>query len=130
MINVYKALFNYIIDKHDLNIKNPCNRIDKYPVKKKFKYIPNDEDIEAVKAVCDEGQVMLIDFVRDTGCRISEALRVTGNDILDVVVVLYTKKSRNSDLVPRKILKPECIKDITLQSDQRFSRDGLMFLVF
>jgi integrase len=119
MINVYKALFNYIIDKHDLNIKNPCNRIDKYPVKKKLKYIPSDEDIEAVKAMCDDGQIMLIDFVRDTGCRISEALRITGNDILDTIVVLYTKKSRNSDLVPRKVPKPDCIKNVEIEANER-----------
>lgn len=115
MINTFKALFNYIIDKYDLNMKNPCIRIDKFPVKRKFKYIPKDEDIEAVKAVCDDGQVLLINFVRDTGCRISEALRVTGNDILDEVVVLYTKKSRNSDLVPRKVPKPDCIKNIEVK---------------
>lgn len=114
MINTFKALFNYIIDKHDLNMKNPCQRIDKFPVKRKFKYIPKDEDIEALIAVCDEGQAILIEFVRDTGCRISEALRVTGNDILDEIVVLYTKKSRNSDLVPRKVPKPECIKNIEI----------------
>jgi integrase len=119
MINDYKALFNYIIDKHDLNIKNPCKGINKYPIKKKFKHIPTDKDIEAVRNLCDEGQVQLIDFVKNTGCRISEALRVTGNDMLETDIVLYTKKSRNSDLVPRKVPRPECIKDIKIESDKR-----------
>lgn len=63
--------------------------------------------------------LLLIDFVKDTGCRISEALRITDNDILETNIVLYTKKSRNSDLVPRKVPKPECIKDIRIESDKR-----------
>lgn len=123
MINTYNALFNYIIDKHDLNIKNPCKGINKYPIKKKFKYIPSDRDIEAVRKLCDKDQLLLIDFVKDTGCRISEALRVTGNDILENYIVLYTKKSRNSDLVPRKVPKPICIRNTKINSDSLlFSR--------
>jgi integrase len=119
MINTYKALFNYIIDKHDLNIKNPCKGIDKFSIKKKFKYIPSDSDIDAVKSLCDDGQAMLINFVKDTGCRISEALRITGKEILQACVVLYTKKSRNSDLVPRKVPKPVYIKKIIVETDER-----------
>jgi integrase len=119
MLNVYKALFNYIIDKHDLNIKNPCNKIAKFSIKKKLKYIPSDKDIKAVKAICDEGQIMLIDFVMDTACRISEAIRVTGKDILEDSVILYTKKSLNSNLVPRKLPKPDSIKNIILKPDER-----------
>lgn len=119
MLNVYRALFNYIIDKHDLNMKNPCNKIVKFSINKKLKYIPSDTDIEAVKAICDEGQKMLIDFVMETACRISEAIRVTGKDILEDSVILYTKKSANSNLVPRKLPKPDCIKHITIDPDER-----------
>ena len=119
MLNVYKALFNYIIEKHDLNIKNPFNGIEKFSVKKKLKYIPSDADIKAVKSICDKEQIMLIDFVMDTACRINEALRITGIDILESEVILYTKKSRNSDLVPRKLPKPKCIEDVKLMTDER-----------
>jgi integrase len=119
MINAYKALFNYIIDKHDLNIKNPCKGIDKFSIKKKFKYIPSDEDIENVRSLCDDGQKVLIDFVKETGCRISEALRLTGKDLLTDYVVLYTKKSRNSDLVPRKVPKPEILKGFELDPEEK-----------
>lgn len=119
MLNVYKALFNYIIDKHDLNMKNPCNKIAKFSINKKLKYIPSDKDIEAVKAICDEGQKMLIDFVMETACRISEAIRLTGKNILEDSVILYTKKSANSNLVPRKLPKPDCIKNIKLDPDER-----------
>jgi integrase len=119
MLNVYKALFNYIIDKHDLNIKNPCNKIAKFSINKKLKYIPSDNDIEAVKVICDDGQRMLIDFVMETACRISEAIRLTGKDILENSVILYTKKSANSNLVPRKLPKPDCIKHIKIDPDER-----------
>ncbi len=119
MLNVYKALFNYIIDKHDLNMKNPCNKIAKFSINKKLKYIPSDKDIEAVKAICDDGQRMLIDFVMETACRISEAIRITGKDILEDSVILYTKKSANSNLVPRKLPKPDCIKTIKIEPDER-----------
>ena len=52
MLNIYKALFNYAIDNHDLNMRNPCAGIKHFPVRKKFKYIPSDEDIEDVKSLC------------------------------------------------------------------------------
>lgn len=119
MLSTYKALFNYVINKHELNIKNPCNGIGKFSVKKKLKYIPSDKDIDAVKAVCDAGQVQLLDFVRDTGCRISEALRLMGADIFEHEVILYTKKSINSDLIPRKLPKPTCINRVSIQTDER-----------
>jgi len=59
------------------------------------------------------------DFVMDTACRIGEALRVTGKDILENDVILYTKKSRNSNLVPIKLPKPQCIENIKLYTDER-----------
>jgi integrase len=118
MLNIYKALFNYAISKHDLDMKNPCHGIAKFSIKRKLKYIPSDKDIEEVKDICDAGQIMLIDFVMETGCRISEALRITGKEILDNKVILYTKKSRNSDLVPRMLPKPECIKNIKIKPEE------------
>lgn len=119
MLRSYKALFNYIIEKRELNIRNPCKGIQKFSIKKKLKYIPRDKDIEAVKSICDIEQIRLIDFVMETGCRIGEAIRITGADILENEVILYTKKSFNSDLTPRKLPKPECIKDITIMPDER-----------
>lgn len=119
MLRSYKALFNYIIEKRELNIRNPCKGIQKFSIKKKLKYIPSDKDIEAVKSICDIEQIRLIDFVMETGCRIGEAIRITGADVLENEVILYTKKSFNSDLTPRKLPKPECIKDITIMPDER-----------
>lgn len=119
MLNLFKALFNYAIESHELQMRNPCLGITLFSVKKKLKYIPTDADIEAVRALCDEDQKLLIDFVAETGARINEPLKVTGKDIFDDYVILYTKKSRNSNIVPRKVPKPDCIKGIQLGQDER-----------
>lgn len=119
MLKLFKALFNYAIENHEIEMRDPCLGIKPFSIKKKLKYIPSELDIDAVKALCDDEQRILIDFVMDTACRISEALRITGKDILENDVILYTRKSHNSDLVPRKLPKPECITNIFLEADER-----------
>src|ERR1035438_4738406 len=103
MLRVYKALFNFSILHFDLPDKNPCKGIKFLSIDKRLKYIPSDKEIDDLKAKCDEGQVLLIDFITQTGARIGEALRFTGNDILEDSIVLYRRKSKNSNLTPRKI---------------------------
>lgn len=71
--------------------------------------------------MCDDGQKNLIDFVMETGCRISEALRLKVIDVNKDFIVLYTRKSKNSDLVPRKVPKPECL-EITKAKERVFDR--------
>jgi integrase len=102
MLRVYKALFFYGINSCGLNIQNPCIGIKMFPVKKKLKYIPTDEEINEVIEKCNTEQRKLVEFVRDTGCRISEALNLRADDVFEDYVVLYTKKSKNGNLVPRK----------------------------
>jgi integrase len=119
MIAVYKALFNHAINQYDLIIRNPCNGIKPFSVIKKLKYIPKDDDIEAVKSMCNEQQIALINFVMETGCRINEALRITLDDIREDYIVLYTRKSRDSNLVPRKVPRPSGIKTVELKTDER-----------
>jgi len=119
MLNLLKALFNYAIESHELEIRNPCQGIKPFPVTKKLKYIPSDNDIEAVKSICTPEQKLLIDFISETAARINEPLKVTGKDIFDDYIILYTKKSRNSNIVPRKVLKPDCIRGIELKEDEK-----------
>ncbi|MBZ0202944.1 MAG: hypothetical protein K8I03_08010 [Ignavibacteria bacterium] len=119
MLNLFKALFNYTIESHELNMRNPCLGIKPFAVKKKLKYIPSDKEIEAVRELCDPYQKLLIDFVSETAARINEPLKVTGKDVFDTYVVLYTKKSKNSNVIPRKVPKPDCIKDIKIEPDER-----------
>lgn len=119
MLNLFKALFNYAIESHELQMRNPCLGITLFSVKKKLKYIPSDSDIDAVKELCNDEQRLLIDFVAETGARINEPLKVTGKDVIDDYVILYTKKSRNSNIVPRKVPKPVCIMNKQLGQDER-----------
>lgn len=123
MLRVYKALFNFGIENYNLSDSNPCKGIKLMSVDKHLKYIPSDKEIENVKAKCDPEQCFLIDFVRDTGARINEALRFTGKDILENDIVLYTRKSKNSNLTPRKVNKPDCLNGKSFDNDYKiFSR--------
>ena len=116
-----KAAFNYGIELYDLDIKNPANSQKKKSVEKKIKFIPSDDMINAVKSKCDNEEKLLIDFVVQTGARIGECLRFTSDDLLDNEIVLYTRKTRNSDLVGRRLPIPECLSGLKFK-DRLFNR--------
>lgn len=120
MIRCFKALFNYGIDLYDLDMKNPVRGVKFYPVDINLKYIPTDAEIEAVKAKCDERQKLLIDFCRETGGRINEALRLKKSDIGETALVLYTRKAKDSNLTPRKIPIPLCLKGKKFKQERIF----------
>ncbi|RJQ67355.1 MAG: hypothetical protein C4519_24475 [Desulfobacteraceae bacterium] len=111
MLRALKALFNYGNKIYDLDLRNPFN-LDFYPIDINLKYIPPAEHIEAVKAECTDKQRLLIEFVDETGCRIMEAVRFKYSDIDGDLITLWTRKSRNSNLTPRRIPKPDCITEI------------------
>jgi integrase len=119
LIRVLKALFYYIIDTYELNMRNPCKGINFYPIDKKMKYIPTDNEINSLLDICDEQQKLLVEFVRDTGARINEAINLLGKDINDNYVILYTRKSNRGDRIPRKIPKPDCLKNKEYTFDER-----------
>ncbi len=102
-LRIFKALFQMIIKKHNLNMLNPCMGIDLFSVIKRMKYIPSFSEIKKVRELCDEEQKLLLDFVMETGARINEVLNVIGKDLGRGYVILYTRKSKNSNLVPRKV---------------------------
>lgn len=116
LLRVLKAMFNQTIINHDLYFKNPATGIKQFPIRKQLKYIPSDEDIKQVKLICNNRQNLLIDFVMVTGARIGECFNVKGSDIFPDYVVLYTRKSRDSNLVPRKI--PLSLSLPTLKPDE------------
>lgn len=109
MLRIFKATFFYGINLYELDVKNPVTGIKLASVDNKLKYIPSDEDIEAVMAVCNEKQRLLVQFVMETGCRITEALNLTKNDVLSDFIVLYTHKAKNANLTPRRAKKPPCM---------------------
>ncbi|MCX6121909.1 MAG: site-specific integrase [Ignavibacteriales bacterium] len=120
MIRAFKSLFYFGIDNFNLNISNPCKGIRMFSVNKRLKYIPSDTEIEKVRSVCNKQQKLLMDFAKETGCRIGEALRFKGKDISQDYIVLYTRKSKNSDLTPRKLPKPVSLKS-------KYRADELVF---
>jgi len=117
MMRVYKALYNHAINDHDLNIKNPLVGMQPFSIQKKLKYIPSDEDIKHIQLTCNRRQNLLIDFVKETGARIGECFKIKGSDIFDDYIVLYTRKSKDSNLVPRKLPRPLCLAEVRLKPD-------------
>ena len=108
MLRSLKALFNWGNRILDLDIKNPCN-IDFLPINIELKKIPTDAEIEAVKAQLSVDELSLFNFVDETGCRIMEAIRFEYKHIDGDIITLWTRKSKNSNLTPRRIPKPECL---------------------
>lgn len=110
MMRVIKALFNYGIRVHDLDMKNPCWGLELYPIDIKTKYIPSDEEIIAVYVLLNPKQKILFDFVKESGARINEAVRFFNNpERSRNLITLYTRKAKNSNLTPRHIPNPECL---------------------
>ena len=123
LLRVVKALFYYAIETYELNMRNPCKGIDFYPIEKRMKYIPSDEELTALLLLCNEEQKSLVEFIIDTGARINEAIALMGKDVGDDYVVLYTRKSHGGNRIPRKVPKPDCLKEKSFSANERvFSR--------
>jgi len=118
MLRVLKALFNYGIDFLDMDFKNPCKGVKFYPIDKRLKYIPTDDEINRLLEVCNPRQKLFIRFLLETGARLSEALYFRYEDIFDTYIVLYTRKAKNSNLTPRKVPRPACLKDVRMSKDK------------
>lgn len=106
-IRVVKALFNFGIKVYECMNRNPCVGLDLYPIDIKTKYIPTDEEIAELRKKLNHNQRLLFDFVDLTGCRIMEAVTFFNNPETDGnLLTLYTRKSKNSNLTPRRIPDP------------------------
>jgi len=104
-----KALFNYGIRFYELE-KNPIQFSQPYPIDIKLKRIPTDAEMKVLKNTLTDSETFIFDFVDQTACRISEALRFKSEDIDGDLITLWTRKAKNSNLTPRRIPKPECLK--------------------
>lgn len=106
LLKVLKATFNYANNTLGLEIKNPCVGISKLPEDTKVMFLPTLEMINEVRDLCNGEQRRLVDFVAFTGARINECLTLDYQDVVKDHVVLYTRKSRNSNRIPRFVPKP------------------------
>lgn len=119
ILRAFKAFFNFTIQNYDLDIKNPCQYIKPFAIERRIKYIPTNEEINKVLHICTPEQCKLIEFLRDTGARLNEALNLTGKDITNLEVILYIRKSANSNLIPRRVPKPDCLTGQTFSPEQK-----------
>jgi len=116
-----RALFNYAINDLEVLDINPAKKIGFYPIDKKLKYVPSESDFELVYQEAHRQQQGLIMFVKESGCRISEALRAKGSDIdlhMDLLT-LWTRKKKNSDLTPRRIPLPDVLREYKCADDEK-----------
>ena len=111
-LRISKSLFYYAINVHDIEIKNPCVGINEFPIDREIKYIPSNDQIEEILLDCNKDERLLIAFVMETGCKVNEALRFSDEHILESEIVLYTRKSKNSNLTSRKVSIPYCIMNM------------------
>ncbi len=116
-IRSLRSLFNYCITVKGIAMANPFSGVKLLPVGDKDKYIPTDWEVFLVRESLSVDQKRLFDFVAETGCRISEALRLKVKNVYPDRVMLFTRKSKNSNLTPRVIPRPKCLLDEDVSSD-------------
>jgi len=99
-----RATYNYGI-RNKLILSDPTEGIVFFPVEKRIKYVPNNEDIDKVIAAADPDNQDYLWTIRETMARVSEINRLCWEDLnLDArYVILYTRKKSGGHLTPRKI---------------------------
>lgn len=99
-----RATFNYGIRKKIIT-ENPTAPLDFFPVEKKIKYVPSNDDINKVIAAADPDTRDYLWAIRETMARVSEINQLSWDDV-DLkgrYLFLYTRKKRGGHLTPRKI---------------------------
>ncbi len=112
-LRLIKALFNHGV-KRDWFQYNPALGIEAYGVPKSKKYIPPLEDVEKVLAIATPAQRQYLLVVSMTLGRIREINNLKWDNVHleDEYIILKTRKSKNSDIVERKIPMTLTAKEI------------------
>ncbi len=110
----YEGLVNY----------NPADNIRKIPGEVSERYVPPHEDVMAILNRASKRQRQFLEVLVHTLARVNENYNLKWEDVHENYLVLKTRKSMNSDLVPRKIrfngrLK-EVIESISRQGEYVF----------
>ena len=108
-----RASFNYGLKKNLIG-SNPTEGIEFFPVEKKVKHVPSQEDIERIISVADPDDKDYLWAIRETMARINEINNLVWDDVnlKERYVILYTRKKRGGHLTPRKIFMTEKLFEI------------------
>ena len=111
-----RATFNYGVRKKLIS-NNPTDGIDFFPVEKKVKYVPPNEDIDKVIAVAEPDEQDFLIAIRETMARVSEINRLKWEDINfeGRFIILYTRKKKGGHLTPRKIPMTQTLYEVLKQ---------------
>ena len=115
-----RAAFNYGTRKKLIS-NNPTEGLDFFPVEKKVKYVPGDEDIDKVISVADPDTQDYLWTIRETMARVGEINRLCWEDVnLDArSVILYTRKKRGGHLTPRKVPMTQKLYEVLEQRNEK-----------
>jgi integrase len=106
-----KSLFNFGVER-GWTSDNPAVLLKSFPVDKKKKYIPPKADILKILKIAkgvDRAYLMLIIH---TLARVREINYLKWEDVHEGYLTLWTRKSRNSNLVPRDIPLNKVLKGV------------------
>lgn len=106
-----KALFNHGLERNMLST-NPADRIKYFAVEKKKKYIPPKKDVEKVLSLATKEQNSYLLAIINSLARVNEINKLKWTDNFEKYIVLRTRKSKNSDIVERKIPKNKTLKKV------------------
>jgi len=106
-----KSLFNFGIERDWFSI-NPALKLKSFPIDKKKKYIPPIEDVIKVLSLAKPLDRIYLLVIIHTLARIREINNLKWEDVHDEYLTLWTRKSRNSNLVPRDIPLNTVLKEV------------------
>jgi integrase len=112
-LRLIKALFNHGVKRQWFQF-NPAVGIELFGVPRKKKYIPPMADIEKVLSLATPEQREYLIVVSHTLARVREINRLKWDDVnLDEgYIILRTRKSKNSDIVERKVPMTSTVREI------------------
>jgi len=99
-----RALFNFGMSKNLIK-ENPTKGISFFPMEKKPKYVPSEEDVLKVIEAADPDTQDYLWTIKETMGRMGEINRLTWDDVNleERYVTLYTRKKKGGHLTPRKV---------------------------
>jgi len=115
-LRYFRATINHGLKKKYIS-SNPAEGLDFFPVEKKVKYVPSNEDIDKVIAVADSDTQDYLWTIRETMARVSEINRLLWEDVNleERFVILYTRKKKGGHLTPRKVPMTQKLYEVLKQ---------------